>query len=789
MSSHRATFRVESCKFRFESPVRDVNQSAEILSFGVFELDLTAEELRRKGMRVRLPRQAFQVLAMLLSRPGDLVTREQLKKRLWPTDTYGDYEHGLNAALNRVREALDDSAENPTFIETLPRRGYRFMVPVIRASREATETRVGTEAAPPLVLRDKQRNPSMRPLVLLTAVAAIILVVAASVFVYEGHRVAPAAAQRLLTRLTFDDGLQIGASWSPDGRFIAYSSNRGGKFDIWVQQISGGDALRITNQPGQNWQPDWSPDGKYIAYRSEGEEGGLYYLPALGGLGLERKLASFGYHPRWSPDSSQILFETTQFGWLNRLYVVDLAGAPPREVLTQLTRDHHRSVMAGAWYPDGKRVTALINADPVPTFWTGPVSGGDAVPSEISQEILRQIGEVAADTIRSARIYEHEWATDFKFCWESSGRYIYFERTFRGARNIWRITVDPKTLRTIAMERVTTGPGLDTELALSPDGERLAFTEESEHIRAWLFPFDATHGRIMGSGRPITSFGVEAWLHTLSPDGKRLAFSRVRAGKWTLMESRLSDGLERPVATNDSYLRDYAQWSPDSSRLAYSRRNNATGESQIVEWNSQSRHEEPLTPPVQTAQKLFDWSRPTDALLISQENKDTGRSEIAVVPTLADSHATASARRTISDPFHDLYQSRFSPDGRWIVFEALPTGSGGFTSESAIFTSPADGGPWVRVTDGKHWDDKPHWSPDGKIIYFVSGRSGFFNVWGVRFDPERGKTAGDPFPVTTFDSPSQMVPQFIPTVALSLTQDRLVLTVAQVSGSIWVLER
>lgn len=138
-------------------------------------------------------------------------------------------------------------------------------------------------------------------------------------------------------------------------------------------------------------------------------------------MGLERKLASFGYHPRWSPDSSQILFETTQFGWLNRLYVVDLAGAPPREVLTQLTRDRHRSVMAGAWYPDGKRVTALINADPVPTFWTGPVSGGDAVPSEVSPEILRQIGEVAADTIRSARIYEHEWATDFKFCWESYG--------------------------------------------------------------------------------------------------------------------------------------------------------------------------------------------------------------------------------------------------------------------------------------------------------------------------------------------------------------------------------
>lgn len=100
----------------------------------------------------------------------------------------------------------------------------------------------------------------------------------------------------------------------------------------------------------------------------------------------------------------------------------------------------------------------------------------------------------------------------------------------------------------------------------------------------------------------------------------------------------------------------------------------------------------------------------------------------------------------------------------------------------------APGGPWMRLTDGKHWDDKPRWSPDGKTIYFVSGRSGFFNVWGIHFHPSKGKTEGDPFPVTAFDKPSLMVPNEIPFVDLSLTQDRLVITVAQVSGSIWMLD-
>jgi hypothetical protein len=100
----------------------------------------------------------------------------------------------------------------------------------------------------------------------------------------------------------------------------------------------------------------------------------------------------------------------------------------------------------------------------------------------------------------------------------------------------------------------------------------------------------------------------------------------------------------------------------------------------------------------------------------------------------------------------------------------------------------AAGGPWVRITDGRHWDDKPHWSPDGKAIYFVSGRGGFFNVWGIRFDPAKGSPAGDPFPVTSFRSPSLMIPKDISHVELSLTQDRLVVTVTQVSGSIWVLD-
>ena len=103
---------------------------SRVARFGVFELDLTAGELRKGGVKLRLQEQPFQVLALLLERAGDLVTREELQQKLWPSDTFVDFDHSLNTAINKVREALGDSASSPRYVETLARRGYRFIAPV-----------------------------------------------------------------------------------------------------------------------------------------------------------------------------------------------------------------------------------------------------------------------------------------------------------------------------------------------------------------------------------------------------------------------------------------------------------------------------------------------------------------------------------------------------------------------------------------------------------------------------------------------------------------------------------
>jgi DNA-binding winged helix-turn-helix (wHTH) protein len=432
--------------------VEEAVYSARLVRFGTFEVDLPAGELRKSGVKLRLTGQPFQVLTILLERPGDVVTREELQKHLWP-DTFVDVDHNLNTAINKIREVLGDSAESPRFVETLPRRGYRFVAPV-----EGTQTTVVPVGSG---VRQESRMPWVRRSSILFV--ALVLLAAVGFFIYRRLRSPASLAQRTLTRLTFDDGLQIGASWSPDGRYIAYSSDRGGKFDIWLQQVSGSNPVQITKGLGQHWQPDWSPDGKYIAYRSEEGDGGIYVIPALGGTGLERKIAPFGYYPKWSPDSSQVLFQThfSSIDACNRFFVAQLDGSPPREVMAEALAQNQLCAASAAWYPDGKRITAWVGtSSPTPAFWTALLAGGSNIKLEIAPAIQRELALASGDINAGQQLGE------YSFSWSPSGDAIYFERGYRGAKNIWKMTVDPGMRRATRIDRLTTGPGPDA--ATSP---------------------------------------------------------------------------------------------------------------------------------------------------------------------------------------------------------------------------------------------------------------------------------------------------------------------------------
>src|SRR5712691_9813998 len=138
-------------------------RSPGILRFGVFEVNVRAGELRKQGVRIKLQEQPFHVLTVLLQRPGEVITREELRNQNWPADTFVDFDNSLNTAINKLREALGDSADNPRFIETLPRRGYRFIAPVTGADGTTKGTATGVNVAAP---------PRSRKIVVTVAVTA-----------------------------------------------------------------------------------------------------------------------------------------------------------------------------------------------------------------------------------------------------------------------------------------------------------------------------------------------------------------------------------------------------------------------------------------------------------------------------------------------------------------------------------------------------------------------------------------------------------------------------------------
>jgi DNA-binding winged helix-turn-helix (wHTH) protein len=149
----------------------DATQSASIRRFGPFEINLQSEDLRKNGMRVRLSGQPFQLLAVLVERLGELVIREELRSSLWPVDTFVDFDHGLNNAVARIREVLDDSSDTPRYVETIPRRGYRFIAPLADL-RPAAHPGASGPSAP----TTEQRFPSARLRVLLGGTAVLALI-------------------------------------------------------------------------------------------------------------------------------------------------------------------------------------------------------------------------------------------------------------------------------------------------------------------------------------------------------------------------------------------------------------------------------------------------------------------------------------------------------------------------------------------------------------------------------------------------------------------------------------
>jgi len=331
--------------------------------FGLFEVDPSSGELYRRGQRVALQEQPFRILAMLLERPGEIVTREEVRKQLWPEGTFVDFDEGLDTALKKLRHALGDSAQNPTFIETLPRRGYRFIAPVTNGdlARPASVATVPTSSFPSNSLAGGKSGRKYLALLL-----AIALVLVAALVMYRSkshsHEINPEKME--ITRLT-DTGNATYVAISPDGRYVVHALRVGDKQGLWLRQVATRSDVQILPPEATGFDGiTFSPDGNYIYFvRELADEPGikyLYVMPALGGaarLLIKDVDSPIGF----SPDGRFFVF-TRGIPTRNETEVRIANADGSGDHLLASLHDSFSGFQPGAtWSPDGRTIAVALS--------------------------------------------------------------------------------------------------------------------------------------------------------------------------------------------------------------------------------------------------------------------------------------------------------------------------------------------------------------------------------------------------------------------------------------------
>jgi Tol biopolymer transport system component/DNA-binding winged helix-turn-helix (wHTH) protein len=520
--------------------------------FDQFHVDFSSGVLQRSGARVPVQSQPLQVLRLLLEAEGKVVTREELRKVLWPEDTFVDFELGVNTAVKKLRQALEDPADHPKFIETLPRIGHRFLAPVEWVTEDSQKrnsaksvdsvTAGGMAVASP----SKRRSIGLSSVVNLRwmAVGSTILVALCGIAVWRFIRPRMTALPPIeVVPLVGLPGMESDPAFSPDGNQVAFAIRNPANSGIYTTVVGGEKSLRLTTHPGDR-HPRWSPDGRQLAFIRYSEGGmAIYVIPALGGSEHRLYSSPVGINPRsldWSPDGKVLAITDIDADRIHTwIALLSLTDSTTRRLTSPSDQEEDCNP---AFSPDGDNVAFVrgITTGVVSDVYVVRSSGGK--PSRLTHDNTWIMGAPA---------------------WTPDGRDIVFSSTRAGLASLWRVSASGGAPRPVV------GVGLNAAgPSISRKDNQLVYEQTDFKNNVWRL--DLSDEKTV-QGPPsivISDKGPSLARPHFSPDGKRIAFESDRMGYaevWTCD----SDGSSCSQLTSLHGTAGAVSWSPDSRQIAF----------------------------------------------------------------------------------------------------------------------------------------------------------------------------------------------------------------------------
>jgi Tol biopolymer transport system component/DNA-binding winged helix-turn-helix (wHTH) protein len=528
--------------------------SHPIYRFGVFEADPRSGELRKNGVRLKVQDQPFQILLRLLESADQLVSREELRSILWPKDTFVDFDNGLNMAVRRLREVLGDLAERPTFIETVPRHGYRFIAPVERPNSQAEPEQIRVFdgkvhepiAAPvPAIGPKAQLKNSRYSRWVITVAAAAVLLSTFGAWRFSRKPISTASSLEVVPLIALK-GNQGSPAFSPDGNQIAFGGYEGEDGAIYTALVGGDKPLRVTVEPGVCC-PTWSPDARQIAFiRFSDNAFSINVVSALGGAEKILYTAKIGKvrsgcpHIDWSPDGKLLAFGQSSEQWSNsQIVLLSLDDLTVRRLTSPGEQEYD---CEPAFSPDGQKVA----------FARGSVGG-------LGKDLF-VISLTGGEPRRLT--FDNGWEFG-ALAWTQDGDDIVYSSTRGGLLNLWRVSATGGSPRPVAgVSALAYHPSIPRK------GHFLAYEHATRTNNIWRIRLKDKTQPLGPPTRLIAARGAINYRPNFSPDGKKVVFESDRLG-YSDIWSCDGDGSNCTRLTSLHGTAGTARWSPDGHHVVF----------------------------------------------------------------------------------------------------------------------------------------------------------------------------------------------------------------------------